>query len=130
MSPNKQKEEREQWKVLSTLYKNARDKRGIHVLEDHQRDGYNTTTAEAKAKLASPTAPAMPLASMALIAKQGTAGTRVHQDHLADSGYVSEHWFALIHKQISIKDALRTPKAEDSLEAEWGKLWKQKFVDL
>jgi hypothetical protein len=36
----------------------------------------------------------------------------------------------LIHKQISIREALRIPKAKASLTKEWDKLWKQKFVDL
>ena len=70
----------------------------------------------------------MPLVDMAMIAKQGTAEPREHQDHLADAGYVSEHWFALIHKQISIKEALKIPKAKGSLDKEWKKLWDQKLL--
>ena len=65
-TPNRQEEEIAQWKVQSTLCKAARN--------NQWKDEYNTTIAEAKAKLALPLAPAMLFVSLAMTAREGDAG--------------------------------------------------------
>ena len=59
---------------------------------------------------------------MASASPDKKAPARAHQDHIADAGFVSDHWFALIHTPIPIKEALRNPVAKKALAREWEKL--------
>ena len=47
---------------------------------------------------------------------------RPHQDHIADAGYSSTEYQAMVHTPICIKEALRIPDARAALEKEWKKL--------
>ena len=57
--------------------------------------------------------------------KNGSNGKQAkgkHQENVAPSGYVSDHWYALVHKPVKIGDAEKIPKAKEALEKEWRKL--------
>ena len=49
-----------------------------------------------------------------------------HQDCIASVGDVSETYWSLIHKQVSIPKALKIPKAKEALDKEWDRLQKKR----
>ena len=42
-----------------------------------------------------------------------------HQDRIGSIGDVSETYWGLIHKPVSIPKALRIPRAKEALDKEW-----------
>ena len=58
----------------------------------------------------------------------GEAGV-THQENEKPAGFVSEHYFALIHKAIPLQEAKRIPAAREASDAELQKLDKRGFVD-
>ena len=52
-----------------------------------------------------------------------------HQENEKPAGFVSEHYFALIHKSIPIQEARRIPAAKEAIDSEFKKLDKRGFVD-
>ncbi len=52
-----------------------------------------------------------------------------HQENEKPAGFVSEHYFALIHKSIPIQEAKRIPAAKEAIDSEFRKSDKRGFVD-
>ena len=48
---------------------------------------------------------------------------RPHQDRFCEAGYQSEDFLAMVHKPVSIPDALQIPSAEAAMENN-GRNWK------
>ena len=42
-----------------------------------------------------------------------------HQENEKPAGFVSEHYFALIHKSIPIQEAKRIPAAKEAIDSEY-----------
>ena len=47
---------------------------------------------------------------------------RIHQEHEAPSGYVSNDWFALVHTPVPMSKVIKIPKAKKAVQDEWDKL--------
>ena len=52
-----------------------------------------------------------------------------HQDRIGSIGDVSETYWGLIHKPVSIPKAIRIPRAKEALDKEWDKIAKQTSMD-
>ena len=92
---------------------------------DIEIDEYNTIIQEASDLLKLPEAPAMPVCANLLNAQSShgpVASSRGHQDQISESGFVSDEWFALVQKQVSIKQAMDIPNAKQAV-------WNNKYSD-
>ena len=58
-----------------------------------------------------------------------TAKAAQHQDNIADYGYVSAEYFALVHKAIDKSKARKIPRASAAIDKEFSKLCARNFVD-
>jgi len=47
---------------------------------------------------------------------------RIHQEHEAPSGYVSNDLFALVHTPVPMSKVIKIPKAKKAVQDEWGNL--------
>ena len=65
-------------------------------------------------------------------ATEGGSVYRIHEDHIAASGYASEDYWAMVHTPIPIPRALTMPRAREALDKEWnklrGKAWREEDV--
>jgi hypothetical protein len=55
---------------------------------------------------------------------------RKHQDHIAEAGFASDAWFAMVHTPIPMKKALTIPDAKKAVNKEWKKLEELPAWDL
>lgn len=62
--------------------------------------------------------------------KPPSQSSREHQDHIAESGFISNDWHAMVHQPIPIPKAMRIPKAKEAVDAEWSKLENKRAWDL
>ena len=104
------------------------DLRKKHGILEHVRpvdlDEYERVVKEATHKYSVPSAPQMPILPQAAPALDGrfAATQDKHHENLAVAGHVSGAWYAMVHKPITIREALRIPNAKASLDKEWAKL--------
>jgi hypothetical protein len=77
----------------------------LHITAE-ELPAYHQALDEARAKHNLPTAP------MATVAEGNLE--RKHQDHIAEAGFASNDWFAMVHTPVPMKKALTTPKARSS----------------
>ena len=56
------------------------------------------------------------------LAEGNTKYLRQHEDHIAPAGYVSETYYAMVHKPIPIPKAMKIPDALKAVNKEWEKL--------
>ena len=56
----------------------------------------------------------------AILAQEGFAALRKHQDHIADAGTMSESFYGMVHKPIQAYKKIK--KAKDAVDEEWEKL--------
>ena len=54
-------------------------------------------------------------------ATTGAKGIKKHMHHIAETRYVSEFHRCLVHKTISIKEALHIPESKAAVDGEWDK---------
>ena len=52
-----------------------------------------------------------------------------HREKVAQAGTVSQHYFALVHTPVSVKEAMQTKEGREALDKEWKKLEKKNYVD-
>ena len=89
-----------------------------HGILEHVRpadlDDYNRVVREATAKYSIPSAPQMPILPLACPSVEGYCppSPTKHHENLAVAGHVSGEFYAMVHKPISIRDALRIPNAK------------------
>ena len=104
------------WEIENKKRENARQQRGIKFVPEEEIDEYTKILGEAYFKLALPEVPSMPI-----LAKPNAGGTSSrkapdliiasnisggepfnaeHQDNVADKGFVSESWMAMVHTPV------------------------------
>ena len=81
-----------------------------------------------------PTAPAMPITSISAAAAartpQGDAVVAAdHQDHIAPAGFISNEWYAMVHKPIPLQKARKIEKTSKAIDKEFAKLGSRGFVE-
>ena len=99
------------WKVLKPLRDAARTRRGIFGIPADEQEPYLKAMSEARAKLAQPKSPAMPLltntaASPSFGWNAKPSPSRSHQEHIAPKGFSSEEWFSCVHTPVPIPKAM------------------------
>ena len=128
---------------------NARKFRGIHLIDLENKD-FKETIKNARNKLETPVAPAMPYkiiqsnencgsgASNKIKTKlacilEASENTRLrmgnslpnhHEDHTAGKGDNSSQHYNLVHKFILMPQSLKIPAAQAAVDKKWGKLEK------
>jgi hypothetical protein len=128
MGPAQQAKAKEEWKKLKPLRDAARHRRGIFGIPEDEKEAYQKAMAEARAKLAPPKFPAMPLLAhiAAAPAKSSKSrkdqNSRKHEEHIAPKGFMSEEWFSCVHTPVPIKEARKLQEGRDGLNKEWTKL--------
>ncbi len=107
-------------------------KKEDHIF-DAEFDKYHSVLSKLKALLAPPPVPAMPILGQALLATDegdlseqaggdsSPGNKRRHQDKIAAKGQSTET-HALVHAPISMKKAMKIPKAKEAVGKEWYKL--------
>ena len=107
-------------------------KKGEHIPEE-ELEKYHSVFAKLKALLAPPPVPAMPIIAKALSVLAGgdssqpeggdpcPGNKRRHQDKIASKGHSAET-YALVPAPISMKKAMKIPKAKAAVDDEWHKL--------
>jgi hypothetical protein len=134
MSENDQKAAIESWNIEGPRREaeRLRMKKGEHIPEE-ELEKYHSVLAKLKALLAPPPVPAMPILGQALsISAEGhfsehaggdpsPGNKRRHQDKIATKGHSAET-YALVHAPISMKKAMKIPKAKKAVDDEWYKL--------
>jgi hypothetical protein len=91
----------------------ARAKRGIGYVPEAEMEDYSKLLTDVRQRYSAPPAPAMPVTSNANTSQlaaedcgdraRGDSGTK-HNENIAMAGYVSDHWFGLVHTPISVQD--------------------------
>ena len=131
---------------------NARRLRGIYFIDPEDKE-FKETIKNAKRKLETPIAPAMPCKTCKKNKHAETRGktndfkskyacileasesTRMrlpkyHEDHIAGKGDNSLQHLNLVHKFIPMRQAMKIPAAKAAVDKEWEKLEKISASDL
>ena len=85
------------WEIFKPLRDATRTRRGIFGIPADEQEPYLKLMSEARARLAQPKSPAMPLlAHIAAVPSLGRdakiSPSRPHQEHIAPKGFSSEDW--------------------------------------
>ena len=138
------------WEIEGTKRDKAREQRGIKFVPEEEIDEYTKILAEAYQKLALPEVPSMPIllfptekehpinpASRTGSYSQSAGGNPIgdqpiqraapiakHQENVADKGFVSESWMAMVHTPV--KDWQKREDARKAVDKEWDKLADKK----
>ena len=138
--------EKQKWSEEKLHLENARKLRGIYFI-DPQDTEFKETIKNARKKLETPVAPAMPCkitkncgsgASNKIQTKlacilEANESTRMrmgnsippnHEDHIAGKGENSLQHYNLVHKFIPMPQAMKIPAAKAAVDKEWEKLEK------
>ena len=100
---------------------------------------YFKVIADARLKLAQDTARTMPCiekddsvgesqaVATSIDASESDSGAcrtvkRQHLDHIAEKGYVGSFHYGLVHKPVSVQEAMEIPEAKAAVDKEWCKL--------
>ena len=146
---NAKLKERQKWSHEKPQLDNARKLRGIYFIDPEEKD-FKETTKNARKKLETPVAPAMPCkiiknnknsesgksneiksklacileASESTRLRMGESLPNHHADHLAGNGDNSLQHCNLAHKFILMLQAMKIPAAKAAVDKEWEK-WRK-----
>ena len=129
------------WEVEDKRREQAREIRAINFVPEEEVDDYTKVLAEVRTKLALPDVPAMPVLSRGEPAVTNIAGVKPqkgfrtngretfnagHQENVADKGFVSESWMAMVHTPV--KDWRIKEGAKKAVDKEWDKVADKKSL--
>ena len=147
MEKNAKLKEKQKWSHEKLHLDSARELRGIHFIDPEDKE-FKETIKNARKKLETPMAPAMPCkmsknnkkcgkgesnkvkSKLACILK-ASESTRLrmgeslpthHEDHIAGRGNNSLQHYNLVHKFIPMPQAMKIPAAKAAVDKEWEKL--------
>ena len=142
MGKNAKLKEKQKWSHEKLHLDNARKLRGIYFIDPEDKE-FKETIKNARKKLETPTAPAMPCtivkencrsgaenktcvreASESTRLRMGESLPNYHEDHIAGKGNNSLQHYNLVHKFIPMPQAMKIPAAKAALDKEWEKLEK------
>ena len=127
------------WEIEDKKREKAREQRGIKFVPEEEIDEYTKILGEAYQKLALPEIPSMPILRLPTergqlinpAARTGSTGPSAggnpiaeHQENVADKGFVSESWMAMVHTPV--KDWQKREDARKAVDKEWDKLADKK----
>ena len=138
------------WEIEGTKRDKAREQRGIKFVPEEEIDEYTKILGEAYQKLALPEIPSMPILRLPTereqpinpAARTGSSSPSAggnpigdqpiqraapiakHQENVADKGFVSESWMAMVHTPV--KDWQKREDARKAVDKEWDKLADKK----
>ena len=139
--------EKQKWSNEKLHLENARKLRGIYGIDPKDKE-FKETIKNARKKLETPVAPAMPCKIMKKICGSGASNkiktrlacileasesTRLrmadslpthHEAHIAGKGDNSLQHYDLVHKFIPVPQAMKIPAAKAAVGKEWEKLKK------
>ena len=146
MGKNAKLKEKQKWSEEKIHLDNARKLRGIYFIDPEDKE-YKETIKNARKKLETSVAPAMPCKIMKNCGSGGSdknktklacileanESTRMrmgnsipqhHEDHIAGKGENSLQHYNLVHKFIPMPQAMKIPPAKAAVDKEWEKLEK------
>ena len=138
--------EKQKWSEEKLHLENARKLRGIYFIDPEDKE-FKETIKNARKKLETPIAPAMPCKIMkncgsgasnkiktklacileadeSTRMRMGNSITHNHEDHIAGKGENSLQHYNLVHKFIPMPQAMKIPAAKAAVDKEWEKLEK------
>ena len=142
MGKNAKLKEKQKWSHEKFHLDNARKLRGIHFIDPEDKE-FKETTKNARKKLESPVAPAMPCkimkkncgssgsnqietklacileADYSTRLRMGESMPNHHEDHIAGKGNNSLKHCNLVHTLIPMPQALKIPAAKAAVDKEW-----------
>ena len=156
LARNDKLREKHKWAIEKPMLDNARRLRGIYFIDSEDKE-FKETIKNARKKLETPMAPAMPCKTCKK-SKEGeirnktndhkskfacileaSESTRIsmeeslpqyHENHIAGRGDNSLQHFNLVHKFIPIPQAMKIPAAKAAVDKEWEKLEKIPAWDI
>ena len=146
MGKNAKLKERQKWAEEKIHLDNARKLRGIYFIDPEDKE-YKETIKNARKKLETSVAPAMPCkimkncgsgrsdknktklacileANESTRMRMGNSEPHNHEDHIAGKGENSLQHYILVHKFIPMPQAMKIPAAKAAADKEWEKLEK------
>ena len=146
---NVQLKEKQKWSNEKLHLDNARKLRGIYFIDPEDKE-FKETIKNARKKLETPVAPALPCkitktekncgsggsnkiktklvcileASQSTRLRMGESLPNHHEDHIAGKGENSLQHYNLVHKFIPMPQAMKIPAAKAAVDKEWEKLEK------
>ena len=147
MGRNAKLREKQKWSNEKPKLDNARRLRGIYFIDTEDKE-FKETIKNARMKLETPIAPAMPCkivkkncgsgasnkiktrlacileADESTSLRMGESLPNHHEDHIAGKGDNSLQHYNLVHKFFSMPQAMKIPAAEATVDKEWEKLEK------
>ena len=138
--------EKQKWSEEKIHLDNARKLRGIYFIDPEDKE-YKETIKNARKKLETSVAPAMPCkimkncgsggsdknktklacileANESTRMRMGNSEPHTHEDHIAGKGENSLQHYNLVHKFIPMPQAMKIPAAKAAVDKEWEKLEK------
>ena len=146
MGKNAKLKEKQKWSEEKLHLENARKLRGIYFIDPEDKE-YKETIKNARKKLETSVAPAMPCKIMKNCGSGGSDKNKTklacileanessrmrmgnseppnHEDHIAGKGENSLQHYNLVHKFIPMPQAMKIPAAKAAVDKEWEKLEK------
>ena len=145
MGKNAKLKEKQKWTEEKIHLDNARKLRGIYFIDPEDKE-YKETIKNARKKLETSVAPAMPCkimkncgsasnkiqtklacfleANKSTRMRMGNSIPQNHEDHIAGKAENSLQNYNLVHKFIPMSQAIKTPAAKAAADKEWEKLEK------
>ena len=145
MGKNAKLKEKQKWSHEKLHLDNARKLRGIYFIDPEDKE-FKETIKNARKKLETPVAPAMPCKIMKNCGNgpdkyttklacilEASESTRLrvgeslpthHEDHIAGKGNYSQQHENLVHKFIPMPQAMKIPASKAAVDKEWEKLKK------
>ena len=145
MGKNAKLKEKQKWAEEKIHLDNARKLRGIYFIDPEDKE-YKETIKNARKKLETSVAPAMPCkimkncgsgsdknttklacileANESTRMRMGNSESHNHEDHIAGKGENSLQHYNLVHKFIPMPQAMKIPAAKAAVDKEWEKLEK------
>ena len=144
MGKNAKLKEKQKWAEEKIHLDNARKLRGIYFVDPEEKE-YKETIKNARKKLETSVAPAMPCkimkncgsggsdknktklacileANESTRMRMGNSEPHNHEDHIAGKGENSLQHYNLVHKFIPLPQAMKIPAAKAAVDKEWEKL--------
>ena len=148
-------EEKQKWSHEKPQLDNARKLRGIYFIDPEDKE-FNETIKNARKKLETPVAPAVPCkisennqncgsgasnkiktrhacileADESTRMRMGNSLPTHHEDHFAGKGDNSLQHYNLVHKFIPVPQAMKNPAAKAAMDKEWETLEKISACNL
>ena len=146
MGRNAKLKEKQKWSEEKFHLENARKLRGIYFI-DPENTEFKETMENARKKLETSVAPAMPCKNMKICGsgasnkikiklacileadestrmRMGNSIPHHHEDHIAGKGENSLQHYNFVHKFIPMPHAMKIPAAKAAVDKEWEKLEK------